>query len=336
VAVKRPLCAAVHFGNAEANVLMRFHLFRIGILYLALVCPLSPQTSLPPAIGNPGFDSLHTVNRPVETIDVHVHEVNLVLSVTDHKGKFVNNLRPSDFRILDNGMEQTKVTFFRRETDFPIKIALVLDISASIAFQFDEEKKAIKSFLKAVTRSSDSVMLFAFNQSVQLMSPITNNWDETARRVKGINPEGETALYDAVSVASEWLALDRGPARHIMILVSDGGENKSKATIDSAINSALKAEATIYSINVSEEKLSDEVKRGAAVLKSLAEATGGTYLGYHKDSIAGAFDKIRRELRSQYALAYKLSNPHGKTFHRLQVLVTNRWRVRCRSGYYVK
>jgi len=310
---------------------MRFDSFGIGILFLALVCPLSSQTPLPPGVADPGLDSLRTVDRPVETINVHVHEVNLVLSVTDHRGKFVNTLRPSDLTILDNGVEQTKLTFFQRETDLPIKIALVLDISASIAYQFDAEKKAIKSFLKAVARPSDSVMLFAFNQNVQLKSPITNNWNETARRVKRLNPAGETAVYDAVSDASQWLALD-GPARHIMILISDGEENQSKATIDIAINNALKAEATIYSVNVSEEKVSDEAERGAAVLKNLAEATGGAYLDYHK----GAFDKIRRELRSQYALAYKLSNPRVRTFHRLQVLVANRWRVHCRSGYYVK
>jgi VWFA-related protein len=254
----------------------------------------------------------------------------------------VNSLRPSDFTILDNGVEQTKLTFFKRETDLPIKIALVLDISGSIAFQFEEEKKAIKSFLKAVARPSDSVMLFAFNQSVQLKSPITNNWNETARRVKGLDPEGETALYDAVSDASEWLALDSAPARRIMILVSDGEENKSRTTIDTTISDALNAEAAIYSVNVNENvsedaKLSEDAKQGAAILKHLAEATGGAYLGYPKNgTIADAFDKIRRELRSQYALAYKLSNPRIRTFHRLQVFVANRWRVHCRSGYYVK
>jgi VWFA-related protein len=274
---------------------------------------------------------LRTVNRPVETIYVHVHEVNLVLSVTDRHGKFVNNLQPSDFTILDNCMEQTKLTFFKRETDLPIKIALVLDISSSIAYQFDAEKRAIKSFLKAVARPSDSVMLFAFNQNVQLTSPVTNNWNETARRVKGLDPGGETALYDAVSDASHWLALDHGPARRIMILVSDGQENKSRTSMDTTISNALNAEAAIYSVNVSKEKVSDEAKRGATILKHLAEATGGAYFEYpENNAIAGAFDKIRRELRSQYALAYSLSNPGVRTFHRLQVLVANRRRVHCR------
>ena len=99
---------------------------------------------------------------------MHVREVNLILSVTDHRGKFVNSLQPSDVTILDNGEEQTKLTFFERATDLPIKIALVLDIGSSVAYQFDAEKDAIRSFLKAVARPTDSVMLFAFNQNVPI------------------------------------------------------------------------------------------------------------------------------------------------------------------------
>ena len=149
---------------------MRFHAFGIGILFLTLVRPLPPESTRPPGIADPGSDGLRPVNRPVETIDVHVNEVNLVLSLTEHNGKFVNNLRPSDLTILDNGVEQTKLTFFKRETDLPIKIALVLDISASMA-QRDKENAAIGSFLKKMSLPLDSVMLFAFNQNVQLRAP---------------------------------------------------------------------------------------------------------------------------------------------------------------------
>lgn len=316
---------------------MRFYAFGIGILFLTLVRPLPSESTRPPGIADPGSDGLRPVNRPVETIDVHVNEVNLVLSVTEHNGKFVNNLRPSDLTILDNGVEQTKLTFFKRETDLPIKVALVLDISASMARLRHTENAAIGSFLKKMSLPLDSVMLFAFNQNVQLRTPVTNNWDVTARLVKCLEPGGQTALYDAVSDASHWLALDRGPARRIMILVSDGEENKSRTTMDTAIIDALNAEAAIYSVNVRVDDVSEEEdKRGAAILKHLAEATGGAYLEYPENhTIAGAFDKIRRELRSQYALAYKPSNPGVKTFHRLQVLVANRRRVHCRSGYYV-
>jgi Ca-activated chloride channel family protein len=315
---------------------MRFHVFGVGILFLTLVCPLLSQAPPSPGIADLDFDSFRTLTEPVETINVRVHEVNLVLSVTDRNGKFVNNLRPSDLTILDNGVEQTKLTFFKPETDLPIKIALVLDISASMAQEREAENAAIGSFLKKVSLPLDSVMLFAFNENVQLRSSVTNNWDTTASIVKGFKPGGETALYDAVSDASHWLALDHGPARRIVILVSDGEENKSRTTMDNTISDALNAEAAIYSVNVRAESVSEDAERGAAILKHLAEATGGAYLEYPTTNpIAGAFDKIRRELRSQYALAYKLSNPGVRTFHRLQVLVANRRRVHCRSGYYV-
>ena len=79
---------------------MRFHAFGIGILFLTLVRPLPSESTRPAGIADPGSDGLRPVNRPVETIDVHVNEVNLVLSVTEHNGKFVNNLRPSDLTIL--------------------------------------------------------------------------------------------------------------------------------------------------------------------------------------------------------------------------------------------
>ena len=315
---------------------MRFHVFRVGVLFLVFLCPLLSQSRPPRVIVDPDFGALPAGDPPAETIDVHVREVNLVFSVTDHRGRFVNSLQPSDLTILDNGVEQTKLTYFERATDLPIKIALVLDISSSVAYRFDAEKDAIRSFLKAVARPMDSVMLFAFNENVQLTSPVTNNWNETAKRVKRLKPGGNTALYDAVSDASQWLALDQGAARRIMILVSDGEENKSRKTMDATISDALQADAAIYSVNVNDEDVTEESKQGAVVLKRLAEATGGAYLDDRGHDIENAFGKIRRELRSQYALAYKLSNPGLRTFHQLQVLVASRLRVHCRSGYYVK
>ena len=315
---------------------MRFRVFGVGVLSLIFLCPLLSQSPPPLGIADPVVDPSLAASSPVETINVHVHEVNLVLSVTDHRGKFVNSLQPSDLTILDNGVEQTKLTFFERETDLPIKIALVLDISASVTYLFDTEKNAIRSFLRAVARPTDSVMLFAFNESIQLTSPVTNNWNETAKRVKRLKPGGETALYDAVSGASQWLALDQGPVRRIMILVSDGEDNRSRATIGTTISDTLKANAAIYSVNVNQESVSDEAKHGAGVLKQLAEATGGAYLSDPEHNVASSFGKIRRELRSQYAMAYKLSNPGVRTFHHIQVLVAHRMRVHCRSGYFVK
>jgi VWFA-related protein len=320
----------------KADVAHNIRYILDAILFFTLMYPLSSQTSPPPMNADPGVDSLRVIGRPVETINVHVHEVNLVLGVTDHHGKVVNNLQPSDFRILDNGVEQTKLTFFARETDLPIKLALVIDISASVAYQLATECDAVELFLKEVASPLDSVTLFAFNRSIQLRSPVTNNWNTIAKLLKDLHPRGETALYDAVSEASQWLALDNGSVRRVMILVSDGQDNESTSTIDTTISNALNAEAIIYSVHVRGEEVDQEAKRGATILKQLAEATGGAYLDYRIDTIARAFEEVRLDLRSQYALAYQLPNPGMGTFHRLRVLVANHRKVRCRSGYYVK
>jgi Ca-activated chloride channel family protein len=269
-------------------------------------------------------------------IQRQVQEVNLILSVTDRRGHFVQGLMPSDLKILDDDKQQTTLTFFQSETDLPLHVALVLDMSASIAMHFPQEQQTIRNFLKGATRPMDSVELFAFNERVQFAAPIKNDWKEISRRVRKLKPEGETALFDALCEAGQWLALDHRPARRIMILISDGEENRSHATLDDTIAEVLSDEATIYTVNVLGRPTDSDGIHGAEIMKKLADATGGTYLRANEDGgVGSAFGKIRRELRSQYALAYKPSNLTEHFFHRLRVIAARNLRVRCRTGYYV-
>lgn len=270
------------------------------------------------------------------TIRRQVEEVNLILSVTDHKGRFVQGLSPSDLTILDDDKKQTALTFFQSQTNLPLHVALVLDISASITPQFDMERSTIRQFLKQATRPSDSVELFAFNQRVQFVAPIQNDWKQVSRRVKTLKPAGETALFDAVSTAAQWLGQDPQPARRIIILVTDGEENSSKTTLTDTIAQVLRAETTVYCVNVVDYPIDDQAKSGVDVLKKLSDATGGAYLRASQNGDVGhAFGRIQRELRSQYAIAYKPSNATAHLFHRLRVIASRNLRVRCRTGYYV-
>jgi len=273
------------------------------------------------------------------TIEKKVQEVNLVLSVTDEKGHFVQGLLPSDLTILDNDSKQTALTFFQSQTELPLHVAFVLDMSASIEERFQAEQHTIETFLRQVTRPQDSVALFAFNQHVQLAVPVLNNWRAISHRVRKLKPTGETALYDAVTAASQWLAQDPHPARHIIILISDGEENASQTTLEATIADVLKSETTVYPVNVVSHysESTENGKLGTAVLKQLSDATGGTYLRADADGDVGAaFRRIRRELRSQYAVAYKPSNLAGQFFHSLKVIATRNLRVRCRTGYYAR
>lgn len=274
---------------------------------------------------------------PEITIERYVHEVSLVLSVTDKKGHFVENLGPSDFSILDNDREQDALTFFQRQTDLPLRVALLIDISSSVADKFRLEQITIGDFLRSVARPSDEVAVFAFNQEVELVAPVTNNWKQVSRTVGKLKANGDTALYDAITNAAEWLANERERARRIMILITDGQENASKTNIDETISSVLAAQASIYAVNVSDDYPSDLAKQGTENLRQLADSTGGAYLRADSDfAVDRAFGKIRRELRSQYALAYRPSNLAEQAFHRLRVVAPNNLRVRCRTGYYAK
>jgi Ca-activated chloride channel homolog len=265
-----------------------------------------------------------------------VEEVNLILSVTDRKGHFVEGLGPSDLTILDDDKKQTAVTFFQSQTNLPLHVALVLDLSASITARFNLERTTIRDFLRQATRPSDLVELFAFNQRVRFVAPIQNDWKQVSRRVKQLSPNGETALFDAVSVAAQWLAQDPRPARRIIILVTDGEENASKTTLNGTIAQVLRAETTVYSVNIVDYVADNDARAGAEILKELADATGGAYLRANENGDVGhAFGRIQRELRSQYAIAYKPSNLTGHLFHSLRVIAARNLRVRCRTGYYV-
>jgi len=218
------------------------------------------------------------MDKPTAILRRQVQEVSLVLSVTDHKGRFVGGLLPSDLTIFDNNKKQEKLTFFQSQTDLPLEVALVVDMSSSVAYRFRNEQSTIKKFLRKVTRPEDSIFLLAFNQKAQMVTPITDNWKQIVKEVHHIEPDGETALFDAVSLAGELLAKNARASRRLIILVTDGEENSSHKTLADATASVLKAEATIYAINVSTEVSTREETDGQTILKQLADATGGSYL----------------------------------------------------------
>jgi VWFA-related protein len=296
-----------------------------------LRCPLAvAQTPL--ALTSAPFEA-----TSLPTVKAEVREVPLVLSVTDHKGKYVDGLTESDLTILDNNQQQKAITFFEHQTNLPLNVAIVIDMSSSVAYRFAAEQSTIKSFIHTIARPTDSVNVFAFNDRVQLVSRVNNNWKAISRRIKKLKPKGNTALYDAIVAAADSLQKGDTPSRRVIIIITDGEENNSAYTLGSSIAHALKAECAIYAVNVSTAtEYDDDAKKGAQILKQLTDATGGNYFRTDAEGdLSGAFGKIRRELRSQYVLAYKPSDLATSAFHRIQVVAGRKLHVRCRSGYYV-
>src|SRR5262249_34791470 len=177
------------------------------------------------------------------TFTKHVQEVNLVLTVTNWLGHFVKDLNEADIRILDNNQPVERITYFQTQTNLPLRVGIVLDASASVTYRFKFEQRSASSFLKRVLRrGSDSALLVSFNEQAHLIQPATDDHKILTESMKRFHPGGETAVYDAVAFGCRELTKlrDTNPARRALILITDGEDNRSRATLQEAVEAALR------------------------------------------------------------------------------------------------
>ena len=295
-----------------------------------------PALSLPPSI-LPSLDAAPAL----PTIFARVAEVNLVLSVTNDHGHFVRDLNESDIVISDNGEPPAKITYFQTRTDLPLRVALVNDTSDSVAYRFAFEIKSAEAFLKRVLRpKDDAALIVGFNQRPTLVTPPTADVSKLSRGLRGMKPCGETALYDAIAFASDRLLDIPGsvdPVRRVIVLVTDGEENRSNISLDDAVEHALRTESVIYVVNTREITVTREDRFGEEVINRLAQSTGGRVLaGRTETDVSESFHKIQEELRSQYALGYRPRSLLGNLFHPIRIFGPKGIRIRTRQGYYAR
>jgi len=321
-------------------------LFALGLL-LGL-CPLASAQSnayLSPNSLNGTGASYATViaatanaDEPVLTIRKRVDEVNVLFIATDRHGKFVRNLNQSDFSILDDHKPVQSISNFRRETDLPIEMGLLVDVSASIHGRFEFEKQAAVGFLQNVLRPGfDKAFVLGFNNHSQITQDFTDNVGLLSAGVRELNDGGGTALYDAIYKAcKEKLLHDRPdhPIRRAIIVLSDGEDNQSEVTRTQAIEMAQRAEVLIYAISTDDSGL---ILRGDKVLDDLASATGGrAFFPFKMKDITHSFAAIEDELRSQYVVSYKPSDFDADGRYRSIEITSLKkdLQVRARRGYY--
>jgi VWFA-related protein len=311
---------------------------RTFVLFL-LASSILSQAQLPAA--GPTSAALRTADPasevPITTISKRVDEVNLVFTVTDRKGRFVRDLTQEEINILDNHQPPQSVSYFQSQTDLPLKAALVIDLSDSIAQRFEFEKKAAAIFLKNILRSdSDAALVIGFDGQVHVLQALTSSKEKLSAAVQSMRAGGETALYDAVVAACEKLREgdETTVSRRAVILVTDGADNRSQKSLEEVQDAALRAGVVIYAISTnpwSTPTLGDKV------LNSMTLASGGRVLpGHSSKDVTRAFAKLEEELRSQYAMGYKPANLQEGSFLRKIELTSLRkkLRVHCRKEYY--
>lgn len=289
-------------------------------------------------------DSKSTDSQPADAPAVgfvfqkRVDEVNLLFTVVDHKGRFISNLKLDDLEVLDDRMPPEKIHNFQQESDLPLRVALLIDISSSVTARIKYERKAAIEFLKKVLRpDKDKAMVIGFNQSVHLEQDFINDVPALRRAVMRLHPGGETALYEAIVYAANKLQKEsEGGTRKVIILITDGENNGGKAIMNDAQQSALHAEAPIYSLSTNDVK-SSGYTNGEATMELLSKYTGGELLpACYESELARAFEKVEKALRNQYVLSYKPAEfvPDGR--YRAVALSARhaKLKVECRHGYF--
>ena len=300
------------------------------------------------------------------TFKTGVTVVNVPVTVRGD-GILVTDLHKNDFEIFDDGKRQ-EISYFAHQNDVPLNVALLVDVSGSVRQIIEDEKVTAGQFLEQVLRPHDTGIIVGFSESVVLWQGFTSSIDLLKAALTNLKPvtlpapvskrafRGDTALYDAVAAtATREFPLQTGTK--IIVVISDGLDTASLATLESAVGSAQTMEVVVYSIckegrddsalDLYRKIHARDIMRyasGCSALKALSEPTGGRMFSISKImSMQMIFSAIGQEIRSQYLLGFSPSNPgRPGTRRKLQIRATrNDIRatrrdlvVRGRNGYY--
>ena len=268
-------------------------------------------------------------------IRVEVEAVNVLVSVTDRKDRFVTNLGENRFHIYENGIRQ-RITNFTHETELPLRIALLIDTSSSVRLKLEFEKKAATHFLRMVMRPPDRALLVEFDSGVSLRHDFTSSAAAITKEIRALRAGGGTALLDALYTVSREKMTDPG-TRQAIVILSDGVDQNSEHTLEKIVEAVHRSGAIIYAIGTTRFG-ADVQKEGEETLEKLAEETGGrAFFPYSTETLSRSFEALNEELRSQYSLTYVSRNrAKDGTFRKFEVkLVKGKGlSIRHRKGYY--
>jgi VWFA-related protein len=293
-----------------------------------------------------------------EPIKVNVNVVTALCSVHDKKNALISTLSKDDFHLFEDGQAQD-IKYFTRETDLPLTIGLLVDVSGSQANLIETERRAASAFFQSVLKKKDVAFLISFGADSELLQDITGsprllqdglNHLKLNAGFQGIHPgpvptatqPRGTVLYDAVSLAAtDRLAKEVG--RKAIVLITDGEDQGSTLTIKQAIEDAQKADAVIYSMYYVDPRA--YMGRGGMTfggggegyLKKMSDETGGRVFRVDRGhTLEDAFTQLQQEMRSQYAVGWTpKSDRKDGSYHTIEMRLNDKnLKVQTRKGYY--
>ncbi|HKQ53862.1 MAG TPA: VWA domain-containing protein [Pyrinomonadaceae bacterium] len=240
-----------------------------------------------------------------EVVRVNTDMVVVNVTVTDASGKYVRGLKRADFKLMEDGREQTISSFGAEET--PFAAAVLLDFSGSMERRVSMARAAAIRFLDGL-REEDVASVYRFDSEIEQLQDYSASRD-LAPLVFGMRAKGMTVLNDAVLRAA--VDLGRRPEkRRAIVVLSDGYDTQSSASMEKALAAAAASGVTIYTVDMMPENARADARvQAAGVLRNYAAKSGGRYIHTPGgQALREAFAGIIEELGNQYTLAYRPTN----------------------------
>jgi len=266
-----------------------------------------------------------------DVVRVTTELVVLNATVLGQDGKFLRGLKAGDFHVFEDGVEQKIASFGAEET--PFAAAILLDTSGSMESRLTLGRSAAIRFLDGL-RDEDVAAVYNFDVKVDQIQDYSAGRDLPAKAF-GLKTKSLTKLNDAVLRAADDLA-KREEKRRAIVVLSDGGENSSSATSDKALDHAMRANATIFAVNMGDQEGANRDLVAAGILRNLTEKSGGRYIDKPGgQTLRDSFGEIVEELGHQYTIAYRPTN-HARDgkWRKTEIKLSREGAtVRTRKGY---
>jgi VWFA-related protein len=320
-----------------------------GVLLVAATLALSQQPTKSPTPQSAKTKPQVAEDEDEPIIKGGIELVNVLATVRNKNGGLINTLEKADFKVFEDGKEQ-EIRNFTRETELPLTIGLLIDVSGSVASLIPEERRAGSQFFQTVLRPKDLAFVISFGKDSELLQDATGSARLLEKGLDDLRPsigvsggfgnpgpvptaqsQAGTVLYDAVFLAAnERLRKEAG--RKVIILITDGEDVGSMVSRDTAIEAAQKSDAIIYSIYYHDFRYGGN----EGVLKRMSEDTGGHVFNADKGNLTKVFHDIEQEMRTQYSIDFEPKNPvKDGSYRKLDIRATNKdYKVQARKGYY--
>jgi Ca-activated chloride channel homolog len=268
-------------------------------------------------------------------IHVNVNLVNVLVSVLDDHNRPAPDVPRDSFQIFEEGVPQ-KIEVFESETQLPLDLALMIDSSLSAHKEIAFEEDAAAHFIRQVLRPGDRLAVYSVDENVTQIAGFSDNVATLQAAVHRLPAGAGTSIYDAILLGSRSLAHRGEDRRRVIILVTDAGETTSNTDFDAARKEAVRSGALLYTIVIRPVKNeSGRNTAGEHALETITDTMGGAM--FYPDQVQeldGIFDRINRELRTQYRLGY-YPNPKGpaNSYRKIDVTVVGNYQVRHRKSY---